>query len=327
MHGLMRKANIWRILRVKLNLKMFIYGHINAAFYLEFHMQPTFKSALFYCSLSKMLNSYPKGYKETKLIEEALADTLDKQTLDEILSAWIRMINCVAHDVATPLASIRLENDWLKKMLPKVLAGYELAVQHQLLAPQMDKQQLETIEVSIDDIEHHVTKIVDFFSEVRGYTQALLPSKESSPFYVGAFIEEIVANYPIIKQHPNLLHVDKRIDFQFNSDGLFLNYLLQNLIEQASARIEMSHQGEMYIELEEDSHYFILHFKDTAEPLNEKALSRVFDSFLVKQDKHIIPGLGFCRLKWLQMGGDIVCSVNENDKTHFRVLFAKTVAS
>jgi two-component system CAI-1 autoinducer sensor kinase/phosphatase CqsS len=265
-----------------------------------------------------------QGYKETKLIEDALAVTLDKQTVDEILSAWIRMIGCVAHDVATPLASIRLENNWLKKMLPKVLAGYELAVQHQLLAPQMDKQQLETIETSIDDIEQHVTKIVDFFSELRGHTQKLLPQKESSPFYVGAFIEETIANHPEMNKQPHLLHLDKQHDFQFHGDSLFLKYLLQDLIEQALSRIEMSRQGEMYIWLEDDSQYSILHFKDTADPLNRETVSRAFDSFLVKQDKHIIPGIGFCRLKWLQMGGDITCDVNANNETHFRVQFPKS---
>lgn len=256
------------------------------------------------------------------MVNNLLEQMISKQDLDILLEAWTRMVNCVAHDVTTPLASIRLENNGLKKMLPKLLQGYQLAVQNQLMEP-MERRYLDGVTTAATDIENHLNRILDFLALLRLYNQKLVSNVTDPQVHLFVCIQAIIKNYPFSTAQRSLLHIEARHDFQFQVEPFFIEPLFLNLLDNALSHIERVGKGEIYIWAEEEEHYFKLHFKDTAGALSEDALSMVFNWFFVKRDGEFVPGLGFSRLKLLQMGGDIACRAVKDQYTEFVVKFPK----
>ena len=260
---------------------------------------------------------------EIDMVEGSVRAIKDKQERDVLLKAWAQMINCVAHDITTPLASIRLENSALKKILPKVLEGYQLAVQHKLIEPLLSSSHLEVLESSCTDIENHIHKILDFLSLLRHYNQMLSGHANDPKLHLQVCLQTLLENYPFRDEERRLVHLEDTHDFQFQGESFFIEYLFFNLIENALSYIQRMNKGEIYLSTGKENHYFILYFKDTAGALDEKATATVFDSFFIKRDGEIVPGLGFCRLKLLHMGGDIVCKAVKNQYTEFMIKFPK----
>lgn len=255
------------------------------------------------------------------MVEGSVPTMMDKQERDALLAAWTRMVNCVAHDVTTPLASIRLENSGLKKLLPKLLQGYQLAVQHKLIQPLIPPSYMDILDTSSVDIENHLNKIVDFLSLLRHYNQKLSVNENDPQVHLKACLPALLENYPFVDEQKSLIHLEEGEDFQFKGESFFIEYLFFNLIENALSHIQQMGQGEIYISTKKEKHYFVLHFKDTAGALDEKAATTVFDWFFIKRDGEVVPGLGFCRLKLLHMGGDIICEAVKNQYTEFSVKF------
>lgn len=260
---------------------------------------------------------------EIDMVEGSVRAIKDKQERDVLLKAWAQMINCVAHDITTPLASIRLENSALKKILPKVLEGYQLAVQHKLIEPLLSSSHLEVLESSCTDIENHIHKILAFLSLLRHYNQMLSGHANDPQLHLQVCLQTLLENYPFRDEERHLVHLEDTHDFQFQGESFFTEYLFFNLIENALSYIQRMNKGEIYLSTGKENHYFILYFKDTAGALDEKATATVFDSFFIKRDGEIVPGLGFCRLKLLHMGGDIVCKAVKNQYTEFMIKFPK----
>ncbi|HEX4045558.1 MAG TPA: hypothetical protein VHZ76_07830 [Gammaproteobacteria bacterium] len=50
---------------------------------------------------------------------------------------------------------------------------------------------------------------------------------------------------------------------------------------------------------------------------------RIFERFFSTQNGKIVPGLGFCRLALLQMGGNIFCDAIKGESTDFIIKFPK----
>lgn len=246
----------------------------------------------------------------------------DKQERDKLLEAWIGMINCVAHDVATPLSAIRAENSQLKKMLPKLLEVYELAVQHKLIEPETKLSSLNALEASSEGIANQLDKILDFFKGLREYNKQLSANAMDLPIPLGAYLNTLLEHYPFSDEQRHWIHIEGDTNVQFKEDP-FIEYLFVNLIQIALSNIEQMGKGEIYIRIEEETEDFTLSFKNTAGAQDEVGAARAFGWYFVKYHGNTIPGLGFCRLKLLHMGGDITCTALKGEYTEFRIKFPK----
>ncbi len=249
-------------------------------------------------------------------------DDLDKNT-----QAWMRMINCIVHDMTTPLASMRVTGQMLKKLFPELLHGYKLAVSHQLVSSEsaLTQRYLETLESVTTDIEKNAGKMQEFLNLLHPYNQKLLVSAADPQLYISACIEQALQNYQFADQKQRaLIQVDSQNDFAFQADAFFVEHLLFNLIENALSSINKAGKGKIYIYIEEQDQYYCLHFKNTSGYMDEDVASQAFRSFFLKHNNTILPALGFCRLKWLQMGGDIICNVVSGEGIDFLVKFPKS---
>lgn len=246
----------------------------------------------------------------------------DKQEQNRLLEAWIGMMSCVAHDVATPLSSIRAENNQLQKILPKLLEVYELAVQHKLIEPQIKPSLLSALATSSEGIANQVDKVLDFFKVLRQYNKQLPANETDLPVPLGAYLHTLLERYPFSDEQRHWVHLEGNTTVQFKEDP-FIEYLFVNLIQIALSNIEQMGKGEIYIRIEEETEGFTLYFKNTAGAQDEVGAARAFGWYFVKYNGNTIPGLGFCRLKLLHLGGDITCAALKGEYTEFRVKFPK----
>ena len=61
------------------------------------------------------------------------ASTSTLAASQKINDAWVHLIECVIHDLKTPLSILRLKDDLLMEALPYLLKGYSTALEHQLI--------------------------------------------------------------------------------------------------------------------------------------------------------------------------------------------------
>ena len=241
------------------------------------------------------------------MVERSVFVTMDKPDPDVLLKAWSRMVGCIGHELAAPLMAMRHENKDLK----------------QRLQPMLDAPALKEIDAFSNVLGNHLDKLFSFAHLVQTLSQNLSTPVEGSRLALRLCLQEVLSNYPFSDEQRHWVHIDDSHDFNFECDGTFMQYLFFNLLEGALSRIERKHQGEIYIWAENTPDNFILHFKDTAGVLTPETSSAVFKDFFVKYKGSVSPGLGFCRLKLLYMGGDMVCDAVKDQDTHFVIRFPK----
>lgn len=226
---------------------------------------------------------------------------------DVLLKAWSRMLSCIGHELAAPLMAMRHENKDLKERLQ----------------PMLDAPALKEIEAFSSVLANHLDKLFSFAHLVQTLSQNLSGAVEETRLALGLCLQEALSNYPFSDEQRPWVHIEESHDFNFEWDGALMEYLFFNLLEGALSRIERKRQGEIYIWAENTPANFLLHFKDTAGVLTQETCSAVFKDFFVKYKGSVSPGLGFCRLKLLYMGGDMVCDAVKDQYTHFVIRFPK----
>ena len=249
---------------------------------------------------------------------------VDKQERNRLLEAWIGMLNCVAHDVSTPLSAIRAQNNQFKKMLPQLLEVYELAVQHKLIEPQIKPSSLSTLENASEGIENQVDRILDFFKVLRQYNKQLPANESDLPIPLATCLHTVLEHYPFSDEQRQWIHLEGNVHVQLKEYSFLIEHLFVNLLQIALSHIEQMGKGEIYIRIEEEADCFMLYFKNTAGAQDEAGAGRAFNWYFVKYNGNTIPGLGFCRLKLLHRRGDITCAALKGEYTEFRVRFPKT---
>lgn len=262
---------------------------------------------------------------------------LDKSLISEIVNpsnklmqAYLRLIDCIIHDLTTPLVTMQLQGGALNEVLPSLLKAYHLALDHHLMEPEIERHKLKGLENdSIFNVKQGAEKQLDFLRQLSDWRkQLVLDSSTIEPLSIKRVIEEWLADYPFPEpQNRSLLSVDIQHDFTFKSVPPFITQLLSHLLDNAFCYIKWAGKGDIRVWVSQDNHHHLLHFKDTGRGMDESQREHVFNRFFSKRNNRVVPGLGFCRLALLQAGGDIVCDAVKGEYTHFSIMFplSKTV--
>ncbi|HEX4044054.1 MAG TPA: HAMP domain-containing sensor histidine kinase [Gammaproteobacteria bacterium] len=252
--------------------------------------------------------------------------SIDKHHLDQVGRAWSRMVDCITHDLKTPLVSLRMTGKHLEDMFGNLVKGYELAVENNLMEASISERHLTAAqEMLVPEIQSEVTEILDFINLLHPYNQQLFATSEATKqLNIQDCLENIVKNHFLTNEKERaLLHIECSHNFKFQFAPIFIEFLFDNLIINALNFIEKEGKGEINIWTEEGDNYNLVHFQDTAHGLEETGLAEVFERFFSTQNDKIVPGLGFCRLALLQRGGNILCKAIKDESTDFIIKFPK----
>ncbi|MDF3054727.1 MAG: histidine kinase [Gammaproteobacteria bacterium] len=236
-----------------------------------------------------------------------------QDALDQISQSWLRMIDCIIHDLTTPLALTRMAGTSFREMLPNLIAGYQLAVEHKLLSEPINEDRLNAFSSILTSATgENINNMFEFLNSLRALCKKSFSAcEETTILSAKTSIEAALKRYPFTnsKERP-LIRLDCQQDFQFKCEPVFINALLDRLLSHAIDAIQDAGQGNVHILISaEINPNYQIYFKINAK-IADDFPEYIFNRFFLKnRDGTITPALGFCRLALLQRGGGISCHV------------------
>ncbi len=227
----------------------------------------------------------------------------------------------IAHEVRTPLATIRSQSRVLARSLPELIAGYKRSE-----APGLNAEQLAYLGEIAKHIETEVSRsnfIVDML-----LASARAGSLQRDGFAIHTIrhcIDEALACYPFTDRERDLVSVSIRDDFRFYGSDTLLVYVLYNLLKNALHALKVAGRGTVLIECHGSAtaNQNLMVVTDTGHGIAADVLPHVFDPFYTTRHSGGGTGMGlaFCHKVITAFGGTIGCESQQGAFTRFTVGF------
>lgn len=233
-----------------------------------------------------------------------------------LLADPLEVAATIAHEMRTPLATIRNQSRILSRCLPDLLAGYQRAVEAQLVAPTLSMAQLQYLHQINQYIENEISRsnfIVDMMlASARAGT---LVRSDFANHSIKKCVDEALASYPFETTMREKVRVRGSEDFTFFGSDVLLMYVLYNLFKNALHAIKAAGRGEVEIRLMGRQ----LMITDTGSGIPDDILPHVFEPFYSTGGTGM--GLAFCRKVITAFGGNIQCESQAGKYTRFALSF------
>lgn len=234
----------------------------------------------------------------------------------------------VAHEMRTPLASIRMQADALSELLPEVSKGYQLALAHGLLDNSHASSPDHRLQALAQGIRQQVARsnvVIDMMLASSRMEQ--IDSSTFARHSMAACVTDAVATYPFRGNERDRVSTNILGDYEFFGSDTLMVYVLFNLIKNSLYAIQSVSKGEITITLEAGQSLHRLTLTDTACGISPATLSRIFDTFFTtKSAAGAGIGLAFCRRAVGSFGGRIRCESIEGQHTTFIIEFPRLEA-
>ena len=239
--------------------------------------------------------------------------------------AMLATAGSIAHELRTPLLSIRAGATGVTNYLPTLLQTYQLARQHQLPVPAIRSIHLSALEGVVDRIDQearHANTIIDMLLvNVRGHGNGHAPLTICS---MSECIEMALQRYPFSNEERVLVSWQQDQDFSFQGVELLTVHVLFNLLRNALRHIAQADKGHIAIHLETSATSNCLIFRDTGGGIAPEALAHIFMRFYTSSNDSALGagiGLAFCRDVMTTFGGTIHCNSTHGEYCEFVLTF------
>ncbi len=241
--------------------------------------------------------------------------------LRESLRSMESLAATIAHELRTPLASLSMIAESMKKCLP-VLEKYQPSEQKQ--ETQKALELLHSVPERINTTTRNAFIVIDM----------LLMNLKRKPIMndyknckISTCVELMLSEYPLDESQKKLIHWDQTTNFSFKGHELYVKHILFNLLKNALYYIRAADKGELYIWQEMGKKFNYLYFKDTSQGIPASILPHIFENFYSRTVRGTGVGLAFCKSTMLSFGGDITCDSIEGEYTTFKLAFPVLVAT
>lgn len=229
----------------------------------------------------------------------------------------------MAHEMRTPLLTIRMQAGAIARFWPAIYEGYQLAVQHGLCKPAVRPQTLERLSNIADAITHEVDRSNTVINMM--LASATMEHIDSSTFThhsIKSCVSEALGRYPFGQREREQVVSDAVNDFQFYGSDTLLVYVLFNLLKNALYALKAASKGNITISTARYSSYNALSFTDTGIGVARHVLPHIFDAFFTtKGGSGAGIGLAFCHRVMTSFGGGIRCDSVVGEYTTFILEF------
>lgn len=223
--------------------------------------------------------------------------------------------SAMAHEVATPFASTKMNVDAIKSILTGSLKGSK---------PNKDgtislKLSPEEFEMLVDKIpntlEKTVAKGVQTIDNLLVSMKENFTSDDEGVYSISDIINECLIEFALSRSDSERISFDSRSDFQVQGSKFFLKHVFYNLIKNAFKYA--GSKAKITIWLKDHTVYF----HDNGHGISISDLPKIFKRFYSK-DKHGTGiGLAFCKQVMDSIGGNIKCSSVAGEYTEFALKF------
>jgi len=229
----------------------------------------------------------------------------------------------IAHELRTPLASIRSLARSVRRYSESLVSGYEKAKEAGLDVDQLSPRQAEGLRSALLTIEREVeysnTVIDMLLINTSEHSTNAPPAEYLDVVFV---VNEAIDRYPFNNSRERGL-VDlvlcKR--FEVLVSRVLLVHVFFNLLKNSVYYAQKRPKGNVTIRVDGDRR--TVEFTDTGCGLTSMSRRRVFDRFYTsaRTGQGAGIGLSFCKMVMESIGGDIECESKEGEYTTFRLTF------
>jgi signal transduction histidine kinase len=231
----------------------------------------------------------------------------------------------VAHEMRTPLLSIRNQAQGINKYIPMLLHTYQVAVSNKLCEPTLPPFAMNYLTT----IGQALTREVDRTNAVLDMMLASIQMDQidKSNFTQHAIqdcLAEAIDRYSFDPEYRERIAVNAAEEFRFYGSDTLLILVLFNLLKNALYAIKAAKKGDIYIATERGTVFNRLHFTDTGTGIAQEVLPNIFDGFFTtKQDGGTGVSLTFCHRVMASFKGRIGCESVAGQYTTFILEFPR----
>ncbi len=228
----------------------------------------------------------------------------------------LRKLSHIAHELRTPLLSIRSASQGIGRYLPMLIETHTTSPSSPLSRSQLEalRQAPYSIERNIRDLNQLIDSLLDYSKQQ--HSSNLCHGAHS--FSIHQCVQSALQSHPSWPQLKTLVQLHCDQDFQVHGSPQLMRHVIFNLLSNADAALDKD-DSEINITLETGQHFNYLHFRDNGCGIAEDILPRIFDDYFSYRPNGQGTGLGlaFCRDSLLCMNGDIDCRSVAGQYTHF----------
>jgi signal transduction histidine kinase len=228
----------------------------------------------------------------------------------------------VAHEVATPLAAIGMHAEEIGNVLPELMRGYQLAVQHQLCVDGLYPGQSERLTSLASSIRRQVdstSTVVEM--SLASFTLDRLDRRSFEICSIRSCVNAALERFPFRPGEREMVSVEPmEASLRFSGSDSLVVFVLFNLLKNALFAIQMAGgPGRVEIYAHDENGFCVLMFRDTGPGIDPDVLPRIFDPFFSTKShgRGVGMGLAFCRRVADALGGSIACESERGVHTTF----------
>lgn len=229
----------------------------------------------------------------------------------------------IAHELRTPIASIKAGSLGIENVLPSLIDAYEKAASSNLNIHLINSVQLNTIKKAIRNMYSTCVQAnmsIDIFlknvSEPQKTKTSLCSAKD--------IIIQSIKEYPLSEESLEKINFDLDQNFMFIGDENLIKHVFFNLLKNALFHVRCPIDHKISILLSENNNYGKIIVMDTGTGIDPKNLPYIFDKFFSSNNqKGTGLGLHYCKNCIEQFGGKIECKSEQNKYSEFSIYLPK----
>jgi len=244
--------------------------------------------------------------------------------------AMLATASSIAHELRTPLLSIRAGVSGLAKYMPTLIEAYQLARDHSLPVRVIRKAHLDELEWVLDriDIEaYYSNAVIDMLLINARFSDNV--AQDLVPCSMTRCVQTALDRYPFSEGERARVSWESGGDFVFRGNELLTVHILFNLIKNALRHIDKAGKGQITLDIQPktaDIKSNRLIFRDTGDGIPPESLPYIFMRFYTSnRDSDSVLGAGiglaFCRDVMQAFGGAIECTSQYGEYSQFVLTF------
>ena len=181
------------------------------------------------------------------------------------LNAMRMLAASIAHELRTPLVSVRLAAAGIERYWPLLMEAYSLAKEATLpISTKLDNSKTEALANTVQSIQSEISAAMIFIDMLlMNLNNNEIDSTTFEKCHIREGVETAIARYPFTSDQQSLISFVKFDDFIYHGKSLLLIHVIFNLLKNALYFIQAVDKGKIYITVSANNESNILSFKDT----------------------------------------------------------------
>jgi signal transduction histidine kinase len=239
------------------------------------------------------------------------------------LEAMRMLGGVVAHEMRTPLMTVRAGTQGILYHFQELVSGYRKAREVRLLEAPMADKHLNLMQSTLRSLDRTAQEALFLIDMLLMRCKEYVPDAKRHVCDMATIVNDVLAQYPFKERERSWVHVPQpqAESFQFLGEENFVRHVLFNLIKNSLQAIHKAGKGQLELRWQKGERGHQLYVEDTALGVPAHELNRIFDRFYTRTDQGNGIGLAFCKLVMTALGGSIICESVLGQYTRFILSF------